>query len=240
MTLNLAQPSTMTMNAAQNKAALKKVFQTIHWNSCPLSYNFHLHSTFSDGQLRPEQIINQAIRIGLKGLAITDHHSVGGYQVAQKWLNCWQQEHQSQGAYGQNLPHLWTGVEINSDLVGTEVHILGYAFDPEHPSMQPYLKGVFPTGRDYQAKQVIAAIQKAGGLAVLAHPVRYRRSPSELIEAAADLGIDGVETYYAYRNPNPWQPSPQQTEQVKELAEKYDLLSTCGTDTHGSNILLRL
>lgn len=240
MTLNLAQPSTIAINAARDKATLKKVFQTITWNSCPLSYNFHMHSTFSDGQLRPEQIVNQAIRIGLKGLAITDHHSVGGYQAAQKLLNCWQQEHQSQRSYGQTVPHLWTGVEINSGLVGTEVHILGYAFDPQHPRMQPYLQGVFPTGRDYEAKQVIAAIQKAGGLAVLAHPVRYRLKPSELIHAAADLGIDGVETYYAYRNPNPWQPSPQQTEQVKELAEEYNLLSTCGTDTHGSNLLLRL
>lgn len=240
MTLNLAEPSTLTISAAQNKPALKKVFQTIDANSCPLSYNFHMHSIFSDGQLKPEEIMTQAMRIGLKGLAITDHHSVGGYQVAQQWLDRWQHQNQSTHGYGPTPPHLWTGVEINSDLIGTEVHILGYAFNPEHPSMLPYLKKQAPTGDDYQAAQVISSIQTAGGLAVLAHPVRYRRSPSELIRAAAALGINGVETYYAYRNPNPWQPSPKQTKQVKELAEKYSLLSTCGTDTHGSNLLLRL
>jgi hypothetical protein len=240
MTLNLTKPSNLTISAAQNKQALKKVFQKINPTSCPLAYNFHMHSTFSDGQLKPEEIMAQSVSIGLQGLAITDHHSVGGYQVAQQWLDQWQHKNQSDDDYGPTPPQLWTGIEITSDLVGTEVHILGYAFNPEHPSMVPYLQGSAPKGLDYQASQVIGAIQKAGGLAVLAHPVRYRRSPSELIRAAADLGIDGVETYYAYRNPDPWQPSPQQTTQVKELAAECNLLSTCGTDTHSTNLLLRM
>jgi hypothetical protein len=251
MTLNLAEPSILTLSAAhsaaQNKSALKKVFQTINGNSCPLTYNFHLHSTFSDGQLKPEEIMSQAVSIGMQGLAITDHHSIGGYQVAQQLLDQWQSQEQLQKqlAHGHNSnpapkPYLWTGVEINADLIGTEVHILGYAFNPAHPSIEPYLQRQAPKGLDYQASQVIAAIQAAGGLAVLAHPVRYRRSPVDLIRAAANLGIDGVETYYAYNNPNPWQPSPQQTQQVKELAAEYHLLNTCGTDTHGSNLLLRL
>lgn len=240
MNLNLAEPSNLTMSAAQNKPALKKVFQTIDANSCPLFYNFHMHSTFSDGQLKPEEIMAQAVSIGLQGLAITDHHSVGGYQVAQQWLDRWQHKNQSDDDSGPTPPQLWIGVEINADLVGTDVHILGYAFNPEHPSMVPYLTGYAPKGLDYEASQVIGAIQKAGGLVVLAHPVRYRRSLSELIRAAADLGIDGVETYYAYRNPDPWQPSPQPTKQVKQLAEEYNLLSTCGTDTHTTNLLLHM
>lgn len=247
MTLNLAKPSTLTRSAAQNKSALKKVFQTIHGNSCPLTYNFHLHSTFSDGRLKPEEIMTQAVNIGLQGLAITDHHSIGGYQVAQQWLDRWQSQNPSQNHVSDRdeanpglKPYLWTGVEITSDLMGTEVHILGYAFNPGHPSMSPYLQQKAPKGLDYQASQVIAAIQAAGGLAVLAHPVRYRRSPIDLIRAAANLGIDGVEAYYAYGNPHPWQPSPAQTQQVKELAAEYHLLTTCGTDTHGNNLLLRL
>jgi predicted metal-dependent phosphoesterase TrpH len=74
----------------------------------------------------------------------------------------------------------------------------------------------------------------------LAHPYRYRRPPEELIPAAADLGIDGIETYYAYNNPDPWKPSPVQTQQVKHLSEACGLLLTCGTDTHGLNLLQRL
>ena len=61
-----------------------------------------------------------------------------------------------------------------------------------------YLQGSRPKGERALAGQVIASIQQAGGLAVLAHPERYRRSATELIPAAAKLNIDGVETYYAY------------------------------------------
>jgi hypothetical protein len=131
-------------------------------------------------------------------------------------------------------------VEINAGLLETEVHILGYAFDPNHEGMQTYLQGRTVTGAAYQAAQVIATIHQAGGLAVLAHPARYKRSLSVLIPAAAELGIDGVETYYCYTNPHLWRPSPEQTQQVQQLGNAYDLLQTCGTDTHGLNLLQRL
>jgi predicted metal-dependent phosphoesterase TrpH len=87
---------------------------------------------------------------------------------------------------------------------------------------------------------VIQAIQQAGGLAILAHPVRYKRSPIELIPEASQLGIDGVETYYCYANSDPWVSSPAQTRIVKDLAETYGLLQTCGTDSHGVSILKRI
>lgn len=236
MAVNLARASLSTKPAAQDTAALKQVFLSISAHSCPLSYNFHMHTICSDGQLKPEELMEQAIAIGLKGLAITDHHSVGGYQVAQNWLNYYRQQLNPDA--DDQTPHLWTGVEINADLLGCEVHILGYAFDPELPCMEPYLQGQGAV--DNQAANAIAAIQQAGGLAVLAHPSRYRVSAERLIPAAAELGIDGVETYYAYNNPDPWQPSPKQTQLVENLSATYGLLNTCGTDTHGKHLLVRL
>ena len=231
MATNLAQASASPQPAiAQDTLALRQVFETIDAHSCPRSFNFHMHTLYSDGRLQPEVLMEQAIAIGLKGLAITDHHTTKGYQAAQHWL---------QDA-GSPSPHLWTGVEITADLLGTEVHILGYAFDPEHPGLQTYLQGKAPQGGDAQAANVIVALHQAGGLAVLAHPARYRRPADELIPVAAHLGIDGVETYYAYNNPNPWQTSPNQTQQVKHLSATYGLLNTCGTDTHGLNLLQRL
>lgn len=221
---------------AQDQQALRYVWENIQPDSCPYSYNFHTHTRYSDGQLQPEELIEQAVSIGLKGLAITDHHTVRGYQAAQSWLEQWQQ----QSPPSTSIPHLWTGVEITANLLGTEVHILGYAFDPEHPALQLYLQSQAPRQDDAQAAAVIVALHQAGGLAVLAHPARYRRSAKELIPVAAHLGIDGVEAYYAYNNPEPWQPSPTQTQQVKQLSATYNLLNTCGTDTHGLNLLRRL
>lgn len=223
-----------TESMAISRSALIQVLQGIDADSCPTSYNFHAHTTKSDGQLDPISLIQQAIAIGLKGLAITDHHTTEGYQAAQHWLN------QSETKISQHPLTLWTGVEINANLLNTDVHILGYAFDPEAPSLRPYLRGHSVHGNNYAAKAVIAAIQNAGGLAVLAHPARYRRPAADLIPEASRLGIDGVEVFYGYRRTNPWYPTPKITQEIQQLAWDYNLLPTCGTDTHGLNLLVRL
>lgn len=228
----------MTVNITRtvaSKELLLEVFQSINAQTCPKSFNFHMHTVFSDGRLQPSALMEQAIAFGLKGLAITDHHTISGFQAAQSWLEDWRWNNP-----GINTPHLWTGVEINANLLNVEIHILSYAFDAEHPSMKPYIQRRITTGADYQAGNVIAAIHEAGGLAVLAHPARYRKSHFDLIPAAAKLGIDGVEAFYAYNNPNPWRPSVIETEQVLKLASEYGLYSTCGTDTHGLSLLQRL
>jgi hypothetical protein len=234
MPVNLAQAPTSIWLAAQDNVALKQVFEGVTAESCPTAFNFHIHTIHSDGKLQPEEVIEQAIAIGLKGFAITDHHNVNGYKRAQNCLEA----HQASG--NPSLPRLWTGIEINANLLDIEVHILGYAFDPEHPAIQPYSLGQAPQDHHYQAQQVIAAIHAAGGLAVLAHPARYRLSHAALIPAAVNAAIDAVETYYAYSNPIPWIPSVQQTEAVKQLSEAFGLLNTCGTDTHGLSLLQRL
>ncbi|QXE25196.1 hypothetical protein B6N60_03908 [Richelia sinica FACHB-800] len=179
--------------------------------------------------------MEQAISIGLQGLAITDHHNIGGYEVAQAWLEDWKWNSSEAQA-----PVLWSGVEINANLMDVEVHILAYGFDIEHFSIRPYLQSKPTTGKDYQAANVIKAIHKAGGLAVLAHPARYRRSHFDLIPLAAEYGIDGVESFYAYNNPTPWKPSLVESKQVTILAQEYNLLNSCGTDTHGLSLLRRL
>ncbi|PZD71288.1 5'-3' exoribonuclease [Acaryochloris thomasi RCC1774] len=211
--------------------SLVDIFQTIDGQSCPYRYNFHLHTCCSDGQLPPEALMEQATMLKLEGLAITDHHSIEGYQAAAQWL-----QHQP---VDQVLPHLWIGVEITARLAQTEVHVLAYGFEAETPALQPYLQGHRVEGELGQAESVINAIHRSGGLAVLAHPVRYRKSPEDLTVAAVALGIDGLETYYCYKSNDPWRPSPVQTRLVQQLAEQYDLLQTCGTDTHGLDIQQR-
>ena len=228
----------MVINFARttvSKELLKQVFQRIDAQSCPQLFNFHMHTVHSDGKLEPGDLMSQAIAIGLKGLAITDHHSISGYQAALTWLEDWKWSNSD-----AHVPYLWSGAEINANLLDNEVHILAYAFESEHPSMKPYLQKIPSVGKAYQAVNVIKSIHEAGGLAVLAHPARYRRSHFDLIPAAAGYGIDGVETFYAYNNPKPWKASEVETEEVQQLAEKFELFNTCGTDTHGVNLLHRL
>jgi predicted metal-dependent phosphoesterase TrpH len=235
MTVLHAPISTDRRPASQDLVSLRGVFATIDAASCPQTYNFHMHTTHSDGQLTPERLVQQALEIGLKGFAITDHHQIAGFYAAQDYLV------QSRSAIApEALPQLWTGVEINANLLDVIVHILGYGFNPHHPALADYLLGEAPMGAIADADRVISAIHQAGGLAVLAHPARYRKPKEDLIPAAVAIGIDGVETYYAYNNPKPWTPSPEQTREVAQISQTYHLLNTCGTDTHGSNLTYRV
>ncbi len=229
LAINVSNPTEAQADPPQ--ADLLALFRRIDHESCPHRYNFHLHTQASDGQLTPQDLVDQAIEIGLEDFAITDHHSVAGYHAAQDYLVAQDQV---------SLPRLWPGIEITALLLNVEVHILGYGFDPDHLALVDYTLGSAPEGEAAQAKNVIAALHQAGGLAVLAHPARYKLALTTLIPAAAELGIDGVEAYYAYGNPRPWTPSLEITEMVNGFAEHYNLLQTCGTDTHGTNILRRL
>ena len=223
--------STTTKPSSQDTQALQEVWLRLTANSCPYEYNFHMHTKCSDGQLTPEQLIEQATNIGLKGLAITDHHSVEGYKVAQNWL-----QRTSLETPKDSLPHLWTGIEITSSLLDVEVHILGYAFDSEHPAIQPYLTGESRSGSQGLAVNVIEAIHQAGGMAVLAHPARYRLGHDVLIDEAARLGFDGGEAWYDYEMQPIWSASPLICEAIDRQLSNLGLLRTCGTDTHGIDL----
>ena len=215
-----------------DKSALIKVLETVHRDSCPSRFNFHLHTQCSDGQCQPIDLFQQAIALGLKGLAITDHHSIDAFFVVRQWLL-------EKDIAPESVPQLWTGVEITGNLLDTDVHILGLAYDPNVICMKPYLTGESVQGSLRSADAVVDAIHEAGGLAVLAHPVRYRKSPEALIERGAEIGLDGVESFYCYGSDHPWSPSEPQTDRVQSLGDRFNLLSTCGTDTHGLDITRR-
>ena len=241
-----AQPSASARALVKDALQLRDIFATVDESSCPRDCNFHTHTLYSDGQLSPSDLVEQAIKLGLREFAITDHHTVNGYQQAKQYLEDWQWRNPASIGSGRRqdrsgcLPRLWTGVEITSFLLNVEVHILGYAFNPAHDAIQPYLQGYSLKGNNQLAEKVIQAIQTAGGLAVLAHPCRYRRSPETLVAEAVDRGIDGIETYYAYDNPSFWRPCPKKTPLMQRLVKTFGILSTCGTDTHGKTITRRL
>ncbi|MFQ9094343.1 MAG: PHP domain-containing protein [Ruminococcus sp.] len=75
----------------------------------------------------------------------------------------------------------------------------------------------------------IRVIRSAGGVAVLAHPHQLKLENDALDALVAKLkvvGLQGIEAYYSRH-------TPEQTQFYLHLAEKYDLLYTCGSDFHG-------
>ena len=205
---------------------LTPVLRQVQADSCPGRLNFHCHTICSDGSLHPEELAAEAVAIGLEHLAVTDHHALAAHGAIDAAFT----SHRQRGA---TTPTLWRGVEISCLLEGCLVHVLGLGFAEEHPSLHPYLQGTAVVGPALQAKAVVAAIRAAEGLALLAHPARYRLPHQRLIAAAADLGFDGAEVWYDYAMQPRWQPTPLVCEAIAADLERRGLLMSCGTDTHG-------
>jgi len=82
----------------------------------------------------------------------------------------------------------------------------------------------------FSPQEGISLINDAGGIAVLAHPFTtdgiIDREMEPFIVQFKQLGIEGIEALYPLH-------SSQQTLQLQDLAKKYQLLVTGGTDFHG-------
>ena len=211
---------------------LKKIIKSITKESCPNSINFHMHSTYSDGSLTAKEIYNQAIELNIDHYAITDHHSVDAYielsKLEDATLN-----------YKLCFPKLWTGIEITCLLKGCLVHVLGLGFDHKSKYLSPYIDNKSAIGNELLASTVVDSIHKANGIAVLAHPARYKLPFDILIDEASKLNFDAVETWYNYERANNWIPSEFVCDKIFDCANSYSLLSTCGTDSHGLSLLRR-
>ncbi len=211
---------------------LKNVLSSIGPQSCPYVCNFHTHTIHSDGSLEPLDLLSQAIEYKLSHLAITDHHNIKAYYESVEWI-----EHNLISS--TNTLNLWSGVEISCLLDRCLVHILGLGFDVNHTSMRKYIKGMPPVGDSLNAKHVVESIHEAKGIAILAHPARYRIGFEQLIESAVGIGIDGGEAWYDYDYSEVWSPSNFICSSVEKKLQEHGLLMTCGTDTHGTSILGR-
>ncbi|MEN8139810.1 MAG: PHP domain-containing protein [Thermodesulfobacteriota bacterium] len=78
--------------------------------------DLHCHSTYSDGTFSPTELVDQAKKLHLAGLALTDHDTVSG--VAELLHHGRQQGLQ-----------VISGVELSANLKQMPLHILGYGFD---------------------------------------------------------------------------------------------------------------
>ena len=248
--------------------------------------DLHLHTTASDGQYPPEQVVRMAHERGVTFLAITDHDSVNGVEKART----------AAAALGVGFV---SGIEISTK-GNRELHMLGYKIDSnnkelcdmcatfqrdrderkyrildylrekgmplslEEVEMQAgggliarphFARAMVKAGyvRDVRAafdlylgtpefdrierpkispEHGIALIHRAGGVAVLAHPIQLKLEDDALdrfVGTLAEQGLDGLECYYSTH-------SPERRSYYLTLAGKYRLLITGGTDFHGEAV----
>ena len=85
--------------------------------------DLHTHTTASDGVLTPEGLVRHAHARGVRVLALTDHDTVAGIAPARTEA-------------ARLDVRILTGIELSTSRGRAgSLHILGYLFDPEHPTL---------------------------------------------------------------------------------------------------------
>ncbi|HSW10126.1 MAG TPA: PHP domain-containing protein [Bacillota bacterium] len=82
----------------------------------PAPVDLHIHTTASDGDFSPTQVVMMAVRAGLGTVAITDHNTLGGVEEAIR-------------AGVEHGLAVISGVEVSANYGELELHLLGYFVD---------------------------------------------------------------------------------------------------------------
>ncbi len=90
--------------------------------------DLHLHTSASDGMLRPADLVVRAAQAGLLTISVTDHDTTAGLVEARA-------EAQARGM------RLIDGIEITAVEAERDVHVLGYFIDPRHEALRSFLEG---------------------------------------------------------------------------------------------------
>jgi hypothetical protein len=124
--------------------------------------DLHAHTTASDGTLAPRDLVRTAARHGVRVLAVTDHDSTDGLTEALD----------EAGRWGMTVV---PGLEINCDVEGAEIHVLGYLGDWGTAWFQDFL-------RAQRAERVARVHRIAERLAALGLPI----DPAEVFAVAGN------------------------------------------------------
>ena len=256
-----------------------------------LKKDLHMHTRYSDGEMTPQELIDMRVAEGYELLAITDHDGMGGSVTGAPY------------AESLGLQFIY-GIEFDSeDVLGKDLHILGYGFDPQDEELMDTLIYVLEERRDRNerfreclnkrgygikpeevwavnngryvgkptfatvlvqkgvvkdvkeafdtifrepdlkaikkvtlpTRKVVEVIHKAGGLAVMAHPMEQRRRSESfeefkqrmyrIMDRMIEYGIDGIECFHPSA-------SPEQSKLLVAYAKEHGLMITRGTDFH--------
>lgn len=240
-------------------------------------FDLHTHTTASDGEYSPADLVKKAYQKELKTIAITDHDTLSGIEEAQRT--------------GHELGILvLPGIELTTKYHGKTVDILGFNISPTKELVdlltfmnegrnerayriinkfselsmpitmddikefsqggviaRPHIaKAIVKKGyvSDYQTvfdhyladgkpcavnklivspKSAIGLIHKAGGVAVLAHPVLLE--DDSMVRELLHFNFDGIEVWHRKQ-------SKEDSERYKQLAKEFNLIMTGGSDFH--------
>ncbi|NOY45364.1 MAG: PHP domain-containing protein [Deltaproteobacteria bacterium] len=110
--------------------------------------DLHTHSTASDGTWPPGRIVEEAARLGLRAVGLTDHDSVDGNAELVE----------AGRALGVAVV---PGVEISTRWKDVTFHLLGYGIDPRIPEVRAAFERL-ARSRETRAPRMVARLQNLG------------------------------------------------------------------------------
>jgi len=249
-----------------------------------MNFDFHCHTTASDGSLAPSDLINLALEREIDMLSITDHDTLEAYKTL--------------GDLGGKL-QLVPGIELSSQWNRRGVHIVGLNVDINSSAIQEAVErqsksrqdradiiaerlarlgfadclegaksfaGGPQVGRPHFAQHLVAIgavanvqqafkrylgtgkvgdvkdqwaepdtvigwIRDAGGVAVLAHPTKYKLTRSKLVALIAAFKAMGGQAIEVISGAQ----VPSVTRDMARLCVDSGLEASCGSDFHSLN-----
>lgn len=110
--------------------------------------DLHTHSTASDGLYTPRELLRRANEAGLRVLALTDHDTTNGLIEAAE---------EARALHIEFIP----GIELNTDIAGGEVHVLGYFLEFGRPAFQAVLK-TLRDARERRGQRMVEQLREHG------------------------------------------------------------------------------
>ena len=151
--------------------------------------DLHAHTTASDGDLSPAELVHEASAAGLGAIAVTDHDTIGARAAAER-------------AAGTAGIELVRGIELTCYLQDVELHILGLLLEEPDDADRAMIERIVRDRRD-RAEKMVALCRAGGCLVTMDHVLEKARQAdgslaaigrphvAQALVAAGDVGRFG-------------------------------------------------
>ena len=128
------------MNISESRYNLFKSPILPKWQ---ITNDLHLHTSMSDANINPKDLIEKISLTDINCIAITDHDTTEGVEESVKF------------AYKKNITTI-PGVEISTSFQGNEIHVIGYFINIKNYYLQTKLKKL----RQSRKKSILETINR--------------------------------------------------------------------------------
>lgn len=115
--------------------------------------DMHIHTTYSDGEFTPDEVIKRAINLNVGTMAITDHDTINGVKSV----------HRNMDFIKKSGINVINGIEVSCKVDRGNMHVLGYDFDIYNKDLNDWLEDL-RTNRMNTTLSVMEQIKRDYGI----------------------------------------------------------------------------